>query len=452
MQSPFIARQTTQDKLLPIDYALHQKQGIIRANDYRNNNVIAAYSPIKNTPLGIELKVDVTEIYAPINNQLKYIFPFSLAFIFIGLFLLNWRIAPLVKKVVSSEREAKEAKKELELSLNELKNRHREINLLRDLGVDFQTCQTIENALVLIKKYGQLLLPNTTGVLYLMNAEKYLSLALYWGDGQLKESIVNVHDNTSTSIAATNTEKEFLDNFVRKNNPSNEFSPMICMPLLVQENMIGLMYIHQHHENHPHDNNLYLLASIFCEQITISISYIKLQEKLRDQSNLDPLTGLYNRRYMEETLAARLSDLKKQPGSLSIMMIDVDHFKNFNDNHGHDAGDAILISLSELIRKHVRTFDFACRFGGEEFIVILPRTPKQSAIERAKQLHERVRQLRVKHNTVLLDAVTISIGIATYPEDGEDMLKLIKAADLALYQAKNTGRDKTVIYDFELQQ
>jgi diguanylate cyclase (GGDEF)-like protein/PAS domain S-box-containing protein len=172
---------------------------------------------------------------------------------------------------------------------------------------------------------------------------------------------------------------------------------------------------------------------------------IKSEALLREQSVRDHLTGLFNRRYMEETLERELLRASRKGLSLGIIMLDVDDFKQFNDTYGHAAGDAILRELSNLLLKHVRGEDIACRYGGDEFIIVLPDSSRAVTCERAERLCEHARHLNIQFEGYTLEAVTLSLGVAVFPENGSSGAAVLKAADDALYRAKREGRSRVVV-------
>ncbi|MBS1213906.1 MAG: domain S-box/diguanylate cyclase protein [Proteobacteria bacterium] len=169
-----------------------------------------------------------------------------------------------------------------------------------------------------------------------------------------------------------------------------------------------------------------------------------LQTRLLEAAIRDPLTGLYNRRYLEETLKRELARAERERRPLSILMGDIDHFKRLNDTYGHQAGDEVLKALGKLLRRHARRSDVPCRYGGEEFVVVLPDMPSESAGERAEQVRRGFADLRIAFGSVQLSS-TFSIGVSVYPADGTRVEELIRAADQALYEAKQTGRDRVCI-------
>ncbi len=169
---------------------------------------------------------------------------------------------------------------------------------------------------------------------------------------------------------------------------------------------------------------------------------IKSEALLREQSVRDHLTGLFNRRYMEETLERELMRAIRKHLSLGILMIDIDNFKQFNDTFGHAAGDAILRTLGRMLLENVRGEDIPSRFGGDEFIVVLPDASQVVVQRRTEQLRENAHSIRIQYEGQTLEGVTLSLGAAFFPEDGTTSVILLKAVDDALYRAKRAGRDR----------
>lgn len=170
----------------------------------------------------------------------------------------------------------------------------------------------------------------------------------------------------------------------------------------------------------------------------------ELQEQLREQANRDPLTGLYNRRYLDSTLERELARCKRDGNPLALILIDIDHFKQVNDTYGHQAGDEILLRLAAMLAGMARAGDVACRYGGEEFLLLMPTMPMASARERAEALRIAFEALEVPFGAFNLKA-TVSIGIAAYPGQGTSADELIRSADTALYRAKNLGRNRVEV-------
>jgi diguanylate cyclase (GGDEF)-like protein/PAS domain S-box-containing protein len=217
-----------------------------------------------------------------------------------------------------------------------------------------------------------------------------------------------------------------------------------CLPLLAHGEAIGVLNF-QMIELGELPQAVMSLANMFAEQVSLSVANIQLREALRNESIRDPLTGLYNRRYLEEMLERETRRSVRAEHGLGLLMLDLDHFKSFNDTYGHDAGDTVLRETAAFLLKSVRTEDIVCRFGGEEFIVILPVADLRVTQARAERIRSKLRELPVLHQGQSLGMITVSVGVAELPQHGTSPKELIEAADAALYRAKREGRDRVVV-------
>ena len=176
---------------------------------------------------------------------------------------------------------------------------------------------------------------------------------------------------------------------------------------------------------------------------------MQLREELQNRSIRDPLTGLYNRRYLEESLEREINRARRNQHSVGVIMIDIDHFKRFNDTFGHDAGDAVLQEVGKLLKSSLRSSDIACRYGGEEMTLILPEACLENTRKRAEEVRQLIKQINLEHKRQSLGPVTASLGVACFPEHGTTGFSVIHVADTALYQAKKRGRDRVVVAEVE---
>ena len=221
----------------------------------------------------------------------------------------------------------------------------------------------------------------------------------------------------------------------------------LCVPILAQGEALGVMHFQATDESPNMGEAELSFKTTFAGQVGLSIANINLRDALRTQSIKDPLTGLYNRRYLEETLQREIRRAGRAEQSLGILMLDLDHFKAFNDTYGHDAGDAVLRETASFVAGSVRAEDTVCRFGGEEFVVILPTANLDGAQVRAENIRSRLRELTVLHQGQSLGMITVSIGVCAFPVNGTSPRTLLAAADAALYRAKREGRDRAVVAD-----
>jgi diguanylate cyclase (GGDEF)-like protein len=230
--------------------------------------------------------------------------------------------------------------------------------------------------------------------------------------------------------------------------------PSVCIPLIANGDAIGTLSIQE--DDPPHagpdgevDSNLLSrrrqLAAAVGEHIALAIGNLNLRESLRLQAIRDPLTGLYNRRYMQEFLDRELHSARRKNRPLAVMMIDLDHFKRYNDSFGHSAGDRALATVGETLLRCLRADDVACRYGGEEFALILPECSLRQAAVRAEEIRQHLKEYCATLEQSATDAPTVSIGVAAYDETTDRVDLLLKFADDALYQAKRMGRDRIVV-------
>jgi diguanylate cyclase (GGDEF)-like protein len=217
----------------------------------------------------------------------------------------------------------------------------------------------------------------------------------------------------------------------------------LCVPMVAQGNTVGVL--HLEFESGAGTDSLrdshQRLAISSASQIALSLASLQLRESLREQSIRDPLTRLFNRRFLEESLERELqmAGRKKQP--IAVIFLDLDHFKKFNDTFGHDAGDMVLQSLADLFRTFFRATDICCRYGGEEFAIVLPESSSQDAVIRADVLRAEVKGLRLQYKKQTLGPLTLSAGVAAFPEHASTSDELLKIADQCLYESKSRGRD-----------
>ncbi len=215
----------------------------------------------------------------------------------------------------------------------------------------------------------------------------------------------------------------------------------LCVPLIVKSGTIGLLCLTGAAGRIVGSSTRQQLAVAVCETIKLSLYNLKLREELREQATHDPLTGLCNRRYLEENLARELHRARRGNSPLCVVMLDLDHFKPFNDTFGHDVGDALLRQLAQVMREKLRKSDISCRYGGDEFVLVLPDSSVADTQQRMEQIC-----VVMKEKQIRLDTITVSAGIAAASEKCSTAAELLQAADMAMYAAKQAGRNRVVVY------
>ena len=346
-----------------------------------------------------------------------------------------------------SEQELQETNEALNTSNKQLKKLHLEATLLNQMADLFQNCQEIDEVYQVVTQFTEQLFPGLTGALYIKNEEtNSFQTVISWGSDFQGEQ--EFFANDCWALRRNDVYRVDIPQITLRCPHMNEDlfrtqKPYLCAPLNAQENTIGMLHF-QGYNDVPYER-IEQLALTMAKHLAMTISNLRLQNKLKMQSIRDPLTGLFNRRYMDETLERELLRAIRQNHPTCLLMLDLDRFKHYNDTHGHEAGDLLLQSLGEYLKQHIRSSDVACRYGGEEFIVILPETTLEEASHRAEELRSGIKELVIHHRGQLLSAVTVSIGISAFPNHGKSPKTLLRAVDTALYRAKAAGRNQVIV-------
>jgi diguanylate cyclase (GGDEF)-like protein len=339
----------------------------------------------------------------------------------------------------------------LRRNVAELEVRNREMTRLVELGELLSSSQTSAEVAAVISRVVPPLFAGDAGAFYeVANGSVAVEAVALWGDPPparrvfsptecwaLRRGRVHVMDGSASQLRCPHIEE-----------PTPEGA--VCAPLAAEGESLGVLHL-QIRQLVPGRRRAAVLADrerltrTLAEQLELALANFRLRETLREQSARDQLTGLFNRRYMEESLDRELRRASREGYSLGLLMMDLDHFKDLNDGFGHAAGDLMLRAVGEFLGSSVRGDDVACRFGGEEFVVILPRASLENTRRRAEALREGMKGLTLEVSGPLRAALTISIGVACSPDHGETREQLVHAADVALYRAKAAGRDRVVV-------
>jgi|TARA_R100000501_G_scaffold10060_2_gene19887 diguanylate cyclase (GGDEF)-like protein len=332
----------------------------------------------------------------------------------------------------------------LDRSGEALADRQRVSEVLARISNRLPACLDQQELVALATRFIPQLFDIRSGALYfLSNSATVLSRVASWGDqdtslaefAPTKCWALRRGQQHHVTDAATDVTCEHLTKEVT--------AGYICVPLIAQGETVGLLYLESTGEEGGDDQRRELEdMRVLCENLALALVNLRLRESLRHQSLRDPLTGLHNRRYLDETIDLEFAKSRRNQVPVSLIMADIDHFKHVNDTHGHDAGDYILRKIAACLSANIRKGDVACRFGGEEFVILLPGLNHQEALERAEILREQISTLPIKSAECEVGQVTASFGVATFAGGEETPADVIKSADHALYEAKSAGRDR----------
>lgn len=327
-----------------------------------------------------------------------------------------------------------------------LQQRNQEMMLLNQMGDMLLECRGVDEAYEVIALSAAKLFAGQAGALYIRrNATTLFDAVATWGDPPpteptlelqrcqaLREQRAMLFSQTSGVLC------EHLDDC--------KAAEALCVPLVVRDETLGILHVRNciGAESEAPERWIQLGGTV-ARQVSLALHNLMLREQLRQQAIRDSLTGLYNRRYLDETLPREVQRYTRQRQSIGVIMLDIDHFKRFNDTYGHDAGDVLLRALGVFLQTHTRSEDIVCRYGGEEFTLVLPGASLEDMRQRAEELREGVQTVTVQHAGHMLDAVTASLGVAVFPDHSDTVDGIIRAADQVLYQAKRNGRNRVVV-------
>jgi len=396
-----------------MDHALSGKSGIIRAQDYRDRGVVAAYTPLGSTGLGMVLKLDQSELFGPARRQLMYVLPTIGLLVLLGILMLRWLVAPLIRRVVASERETRQANAELA-------DREARIRAI---------FENVEDGVMLLDDAGTVGSVNPGAAhIFGYRAEEMIGrhISVFAPDylhGDLPQALQREVGQGSAGRNGSTIEVSALDKDGR-NFPME----MRLTEMRLGEERLFIGVMRDITERKEADARIVYMATH------------------------DTLTGLPNRHLLYDRVEQAISHAERHSGvSVALLFIDLDGFKQVNDAHGHDMGDRLLIEVALRIRGALRSEDTVARQGGDEFIVALPdvKDPAGAGVVADKLLG--ILASPFSFGGVVL-TIKASIGISLYPGDGTDMESLLKNSDTAMYAAKMEGRGGFRFYEAEMSQ
>jgi diguanylate cyclase (GGDEF)-like protein/PAS domain S-box-containing protein len=366
---------------------------------------------------------------------------------------------------------AEEVNEHLRRSIAELERQTREISLLNDMSDLLQSCMSVGEASTIVTQFARQLFPDDAGALCLLSDSGVLIEAVgTWGDLDAAECLFKpsecwalrrgrphvVHEGVSLQAQELPTPAA-PDQAAGLRCPHLTvpgLAASICVPMIAQNETLGLLHVRRAVGLSPNDEERSpqlafdakrRLAVTLAEHVALAIANLKLRDTLRRQSIRDQLTGLLNRRYMEEALEREIRRAARSQSELSLVMLDVDRLKQVNDAHGHEAGDTLLQTVSQFLQRRTREDDILCRLGGDEFVLVMPGASLADARERAEHLLADVRRVTIDFAGEADFAPSLSMGLAVYPAHATTGQSLLRAADLALYRAKAEGRDRLAV-------
>ena len=360
------------------------------------------------------------------------------------------RTADLTREIArhqETQQQLEDSNRELQLSLERLRQQTREMALLHEMSELLQAASTAEEYNKVISHAMQQLFNTKVGALYALRpSHDLIEASITWGDFKHAETVFHRDDCWAMKLSKLHYVAARDNDVGCSHVVATDVLGYVCVPLNSHGETLGFIHLRAMTEavRTLLENKLPLIHTV-AEYLGLALGNFRLQQTLRHQSVRDGLTGLFNRRYLEESIAREAARVTRDGRQLGIIMFDLDHFKRVNDTYGHDMGDAVLRQLGKMLLEHVRDEDIACRYGGEEFTIILPGADLTASRDRAEELRQLIASTTVRWDGQIIGNLSISLGVSCFPLHGRTWQEAFKAADKALYAAKQTGRKRVVV-------
>jgi diguanylate cyclase (GGDEF)-like protein len=351
-------------------------------------------------------------------------------------------------------REIAQSHEQLARTVDALQDRAQESELLTSARDELQLCVDVEQVYRSAVRSFSRLLEGTSGSLCMINNSRQLvEVASSWHGPDTQEvSVVDDFHSPDSCCGLRSGQTRWRQPGVSEIHcthfPGAAPERYMCMPIAAHGNTLGVLYVQCISDEQVGYVSQRMDGLRQLVQLTgMAIATLNLRTKLENQSIRDSLTGLFNRHFMQISLERELARAARRGQTLAVFMLDLDHFKKFNDTFGHAAGDMVLKAVAEIFRSNIRTEDIACRYGGEEFTIMLPDISHTIALERAECVRRAVAGLNLTFDIEIFSEITVSIAMAMYPVDGEAADQLLRRADMALYRAKRGGRNQVAEFE-----
>jgi diguanylate cyclase (GGDEF)-like protein len=323
------------------------------------------------------------------------------------------------------------------------------------MGEMLQASSIPADAYAVTARFAQTLIPASSGALFVHSSSRdNLEVVLRWGEPRPNEQdFLAADDCWGLRTGRVHLVEDSHTGLLCRHLPEPPPACYLCAPMIAHGETLGLLHLRMSRTDQaaaeaavPGSLEITWPVRTMAERLALALADMQLREALRAQSICDPLTGWYNRRHMQETLERDIRRASRTKNPLSLLMFDIDNFKEFNDSFGHEAGDVALQTLCQMVKTLIRGEDVACRYGGDEFVLILPDSSAELAAQRAEEMRIAAGNAEIQYQGHLLKPMTLSFGIATFPADARTSHELLRAADTALFRAKSEGRDRVQMH------
>lgn len=348
-----------------------------------------------------------------------------------------------ITESIEAQRSLTDLNRQLEEKTLELEAKKRELIYLSDMADMLYSCESEDEVYQVVALTCSKLFPNMSGSIYIIaNSKNYVQMNSFWGDQKSSKEIFSLSDCWALRRGKFNLLSPHNSGLICSHLIQPVSGTHLCVPLFGQGEVVGILHIDALEEISPEDQQV---AEIIARTLGIALNNLSIKQRLTHDSLRDGMTQLFNQSYMQSITQQRLAEAERSRQPLSIIFLDIDNFKSYNSRYGHVTANILLQGLAKLLLKSIRSFDIACRWGGEEFVIVMPNVTLETLRKRVEQLRLDVEQMQLKDGDQNLERITASFGIAV-SEPGITVKDFLNRANQAMLEAKRTGKNRVMEY------
>ncbi|WP_442942018.1 diguanylate cyclase [Nostoc sp.] len=386
----------------------------------------------------------IEEVKVSSNNQpcywLSFKFPFS------DYATGAYRIGGIsidITESIEAQRSLTDLNRQLEEKTLELEAKKRELIYLSDMAEMLYSCESEDEVYQVVALTCFKLFPNMSGSISIIaNSKNYVQMNSFWGGESRSKEIFSLSDCWALRRGKLNLLSPRNSGLMCSHLIQPVSGTHLCVPLFAQGEVVGSLHLNALEEISPEDRQT---SEIIARTLGIALNNLSIKQRLTHENLRDGMTQLFNQSYMESITEQRLAEAERSGQPLSIIFLDIDNFKSYNSRYGHVTANIVLQGLAKLLLKSIRSFDIACRWGGEEFVIVMPNMTLETLRKRVEQLRVDIEQMQLKDGDRLLESITASFGIAV-SEPGITVKDFLNRANQAMLEAKRTGKNRVREY------
>ncbi|MHC0063379.1 diguanylate cyclase [Nostoc sp. UIC 10890] len=348
-----------------------------------------------------------------------------------------------ITESIEAQRSLTDLNRQLEEKTLELEAKKRELIYLSDMADMLYSCESEDEVYQVVALTCSKLFPNMSGSIYIIaNSKNYVQMNSFWGGERSSKEIFSLSDCWALRRGKFNLLSPRNSGLICSHLIQPVSGTHLCVPLFAQGEVVGILHIDALEEISPEDQQI---TEIIARTLGIALNNLSIKQRLTHDSLRDGMTQLFNQSYMQSITEQRLAEAERSGQPLSIIFLDIDNFKSYNSRYGHVTANIVLQGLAKLLLKSIRSFDIPCRWGGEEFVIVMPNMTLETLRKRVEQLRLDIEQMQLKDGDQILQSITASFGIAV-SEPGITVKDLLNRANQAMLEAKRTGKNRVREY------